>query len=160
MRILFVCMGNICRSPTAEGVMRGLLRAEGLEQSVEIESAGTGGWHAGSAPDARAVAAARSRDIAIEGEARQVTAEDFERFDLLLAMDRDNERELLARAPHAQARAKVRLLREFDPASVAVGDLDVPDPYYGEGDGFAHVLDVVQAGCAGLLRALREEGRL
>ena len=112
MRILFVCMGNICRSPTAEGVMRGLLREEGLEQAVEVQSAGTGGWHAGSAPDARAVAAARSRDVVIEGEARQVTAADFERFDLLLAMDRDNERELLARAPDAQARAKVRLLRD------------------------------------------------
>jgi protein-tyrosine phosphatase len=158
MRILFVCMGNICRSPTAEGVMRGLLRAEGLEQSVEIESAGTGGWHAGSAPDARAVAAARSRDIVIEGEARQVTAEDFERFDLLLAMDRDNERELLARAPDAQARAKVRLLREFDPAAVAVGDLDVPDPYYGGPHGFDRVLDQVEAACRGLLDEVRAAG--
>jgi protein-tyrosine phosphatase len=158
MRILFVCMGNICRSPTAEGVMRALLRAEGLEQDVEIESAGTGGWHAGSAPDERAVAAARSRDIVVEGEARQVTAEDFERFDLLLAMDRDNERELLARAPDEQARAKVRLLREFDPASVAAGDLDVPDPYYGGPHGFDRVLDQVQAACRGLLDEVRSAG--
>jgi protein-tyrosine phosphatase len=158
MRILFVCMGNICRSPTAEGVMRALLRAEGLEQDVEIESAGTGGWHAGSAPDERAVAAARSRDIVVEGEARQVTAEDFERFDLLLAMDRDNERELLARAPDEQARAKVRLLREFDPASVAAGDLDVPDPYYGGPHGFDRVLDQVQAACRGLRDEVRSAG--
>ncbi len=158
MRILFVCMGNICRSPTAEGVMRGLLRAEGLERAVEIESAGTGGWHAGSAPDARAVAAARTRDIVVEGEARQVTAKDFERFDLLLAMDRDNERELLARAPDAQARAKVRLLREFDPASVAAGDLDVPDPYYGGPHGFDRVLDQVEAACRGLLDEVRSAG--
>jgi protein-tyrosine phosphatase len=158
MRILFVCMGNICRSPTAEGVMRGLLRAEGLERAVEIESAGTGGWHAGSAPDERAVAAARTRDIVVEGEARQVTAEDFERFDLLLAMDRDNERELLARAPDPQARAKVRLLREFDPASVAVGDLDVPDPYYGGPHGFDRVLDQVEAACRGLLDEVRPAG--
>jgi protein-tyrosine phosphatase len=158
MRILFVCMGNICRSPTAEGVMRGLLRAEGLEQAVEVQSAGTGGWHAGSAPDERAVAAAWSRDIVVEGEARQVTAEDFERFDLLLAMDRDNERELLARAPDPQARAKVRLLREFDPASVAVGDLDVPDPYYGGPHGFDRVLDQVQAACRGLLDEVRSAG--
>jgi len=141
MRILFVCMGNICRSPTAEGVMRGLLRAEGLEDAVEIESAGTGGWHAGSAPDARAV-----------------TAEDFDRFDLLLAMDRDNERELLARAPGAQARAKVRLLREFDPASVAAGDVDVPDPYYGGPHGFDRVLDQVEAACRGLLDEVRSAG--
>jgi protein-tyrosine phosphatase len=158
MRILFVCMGNICRSPTAEGVMRGLLRAEGLERAVEIESAGTGGWHAGSAPDERAVAAARTRDIVVEGEARQVTAEDFERFDLLLAMDRDNERELLARAPDPQARAKVRLLREFDPASVAVADLDVPDPYYGGPHGFDRVLDQVEAACRGLLDEVRPAG--
>jgi protein-tyrosine phosphatase len=158
MRILFVCMGNICRSPTAEGVMRSLLRAEGLEGAVEVQSAGTGGWHAGSAPDERAVAVARSRDIVVEGEARQVTAEDFERFDLLLAMDRENERELLARAPDEQARAKVRLLREFDPASVAAGDLDVPDPYYGGPHGFDRVLDQVQAACRGLLDEVRSAG--
>jgi protein-tyrosine phosphatase len=158
MRILFVCMGNICRSPTAEGVMRGLLRAEGLERAVEIESAGTGAWHAGSAPDERAVAAARLRDIVVEGEARQVTAEDFEHFDLLLAMDRDNERELLARAPDREARAKVRLLREFDPASVAAGDLDVPDPYYGGTHGFDRVLDQVEAACRGLLDEVRSAG--
>ena len=115
MRILFVCMGNICRSPTAEAVMRGLLRAEGLEHAVTLDSAGTGGWHAGAPPDARAVAAARSRGVVVEGAARQVTAADFDDFDLLLAMDRDNERELRAVAPDGAARAKVRLLREFDP---------------------------------------------
>ena len=125
---------------------------------MAIDSAGTGGWHAGSAPDGRAVAAARSRDVVVEGEARQVTAEDFERFDLLLAMDRDNERELLARAPDAQARAKVRLLREFDPAAVAVGDLDVPDPYYGGPHGFDRVLDLVEAACRGLLDEVRPAG--
>jgi protein-tyrosine phosphatase len=155
MRILFVCMGNICRSPTAEGVMRGLLRAEGLERVVAIDSAGTGGWHAGDPPDSRAVAAARSRDIVVDGAARQVTDEDFERYDLLLAMDRDNERDLLARAPDAQARAKVRLLREFDAASVAAGDLDVPDPYYGGPHGFDRVLDLVEAACRGLLDEVR-----
>jgi protein-tyrosine phosphatase len=155
MRILFVCMGNICRSPTAEGVMRGLLRAEGLERVVAIDSAGTGGWHAGDPPDSRAVAAARSRDTVVDGVARQVTDEDFERYDLLLAMDRENERDLLARAPDAQARAKVRLLREFDAASVAAGDLDVPDPYYGGPHGFDRVLDLVEAACRGLLDEVR-----
>jgi protein-tyrosine phosphatase len=155
MRILFVCMGNICRSPTAEGVMRGLLRAEGLERVVAIDSAGTGGWHAGDPPDSRAVAATRSRDIVVDGAARQVTDEDFERYDLLLAMDRENERDLLARAPDAQARAKVRLLREFDAASVAAGDLDVPDPYYGGPHGFDRVLDLVEAACRGLLDEVR-----
>jgi len=155
MRILFVCMGNICRSPTAEGVMRGLLRAAGLERVVAIDSAGTGGWHAGDPPDSRAVAAARSRDVVVDGAARQVTDKDFERYDLLLAMDRENERDLLARAPDAQARAKVRLLREFDPASVAAGDLDVPDPYYGGPHGFDRVLDLVEAACRGLLDEVR-----
>jgi protein-tyrosine phosphatase len=158
MRILFVCMGNICRSPTAEGVMRSLLRAEGLDGAVAIDSAGTGGWHAGHPPDSRAVAAARERDIVLEGAARQVTAEDFEHFDLLLVMDRENERDLLARAPDGAARAKVRLLREFDPASVAAGDLDVPDPYYGGPHGFDRVLDMVEAACRGLLDEVRPAG--
>jgi protein-tyrosine phosphatase len=158
MRILFVCMGNICRSPTAEAVMRGLLRAEGLEQAVTIDSAGTGGWHAGDPPDARAVAAARTRAVVVEGAAREVTAADFDDFDLLLAMDRDNARELLARAPDREARAKVRLLREYDLAAVAAGDLDVPDPYYGGAYGFDHVLDLVEAACRGLLDEVRAAG--
>ena len=155
MRILFVCMGNICRSPTAEAVMRELLRAEGFEHGVRLDSAGTGGWHAGAPPDARAVAAARSRGIVVEGAARQVTAEDFDDFDLVLAMDRDNERDLRAVAPDGEARAKIRLLREFDPAAVATGDLDVPDPYYGGPNGFDHVLDLVEAACRGLLDEVR-----
>jgi protein-tyrosine phosphatase len=158
MRILFVCMGNICRSPTAEGVMRSLLRAEGLDGAVAIDSAGTGGWHAGHPPDSRAVAAARERDIVLEGAARQVTAEDFDDFDLLLVMDRENERDLLARAPDGEARAKVRLLREFDPESVAAGDLDVPDPYFGGPHGFDRVLDMVEAACRGLLDEVRPAG--
>jgi low molecular weight protein-tyrosine phosphatase len=158
MRILFVCMGNICRSPTAEAIMRGLLRGEGLEQAIAIDSAGTGGWHAGDPPDARAVAAARSRDVVVEGAAREVTAEDFERFDLVLAMDRENERDLLARAPDDEARGKVRLLREFDAAAVAAGDLDVPDPYYGGPHGFDRVLDLVEAACRGLLDEVRPAG--
>jgi protein-tyrosine phosphatase len=155
MRILFVCMGNICRSPTAEGVMRSLLRAEVLEDRIELDSAGTGGWHAGAPPDERASDAALRRGVALEGAARQVTMEDFDRFDLLLAMDRENLRELLYVAPNDDARAKVRLLREFDPASVAAGDLDVPDPYYGGAHGFEHVLDLVEAACRGLLTEVR-----
>jgi protein-tyrosine phosphatase len=155
MRILFVCMGNICRSPTAEGVMRRLLREEGLEDAVELESAGTGGWHAGEPPDARAAEAAARRGIALDGAARQVTADDFERFDLLVAMDRENLRELLAIAPSDEGAEKVRLLREFDPASADAGDLDVPDPYYGGERGFERVLDLVTAACRGLLADVR-----
>jgi protein-tyrosine phosphatase len=155
VRILFVCMGNICRSPTAEGVMRALLRDAALEERIELDSAGTGGWHAGAPPDERASTAARGRGIALSGEARQVTLGDFERFDLLVAMDRENLRELRALAPDERARAKVRLLREFDPAAVAAGELDVPDPYYGGARGFDRVLDLVQSACRGLLADLR-----
>ena len=155
MRVLFVCMGNICRSPTAEGVMRRLLEDEGLD--IEIDSAGTGGWHAGEPPDERATLAARRRGVTLEGAARQVRPEDFRRFDLLIALDRSNLRELLARAPDEEAAEKVRLLREFDPA--ADGDLDVPDPYYGGDRGFETVLDMVEASCRGLIDELRAAGK-
>jgi protein-tyrosine phosphatase len=157
-RILFVCMGNICRSPTAEGVMRRLLDDSGLTDRVEVESAGTGGWHAGEPPDERATLAARKRGITLSGAARQVTAADFRRYDLLIAMDRGNLRELLAVAPDEEAAEKVRLLREFDPAST--GDLDVPDPYYGGDRGFETVLDMVEAACRGLLDDLRAADRV
>ena len=158
MRILFVCMGNICRSPTAEGVMRRLIEDEGLAGRVEVESAGTGAWHAGEPPDARATVAARRRGVTLEGAARQVRASDFRRFDLLIALDRSNLRELLALAPDEEAAEKVRLLREFDPA--AAGDLDVPDPYYGGDRGFETVLDMVEAACRGLLEDLRAADRV
>ena len=155
MRILFVCMGNICRSPTAEGVMRRLVEDEALD--IEVDSAGTGGWHAGEPPDERATVAARRRGVTLEGAARQVRAEDFERFDLLIALDRSNLRELIARAPAEDAAETVRLLREFDPA--AGGDLDVPDPYYGGDRGFETVLDMVEAACRGLIDELRAAGK-
>jgi len=158
MRILFVCMGNICRSPTAEGVMRSLLEREGLDGRIELDSAGTGGWHAGAPPDERATDVARRRGIVLEGQARQVTAGDLDRFDLVLAMDRENLRDLRALAAGDEARAKLRLLREFDPRAVAAGDLDVPDPYYGGARGFEDVLDIVQAACAGLVDELRAAG--
>jgi protein-tyrosine phosphatase len=158
MRILFVCMGNICRSPTAEGVMRRLLEDAGLADRVEVESAGTGGWHVGEPPDERAALAARRRGVTLAGAAQQVRAADFRRFDLLIAMDRGNLRELLAVAPDEEAAEKVRLLREFDPASS--GDLDVPDPYYGGDRGFETVLDMVEAACRGLLDELRAAERV
>jgi protein-tyrosine phosphatase len=155
-RVLFVCLGNICRSPTAEAVMARLVAEAELEHAIELDSAGTGAWHVGSPPDERATAAAAGRGIAMRGTARQVTDEDFASFDLLLAMDADNHRALRARAPHPQAAAKVRMLREFDPASEDAVSLDVPDPYYGGTDGFDRVLDLVEAACAGLLEELRD----
>ena len=152
-------MGNICRSPTAEGVMRRLLHEEGLEHAVAVDSAGTGDWHVGSPPDARATVAARARGIALAGAARQIAAADFDEYDLILAADRRNLRDLRALLP-PEARAKVHLLREFDPASEGTPDLDVPDPYYGGDDGFERVLDLVEAACRGLLDDLRAAGRL
>ena len=146
MRLLFVCMGNICRSPTAEGVMRRLIADEGLD--IEVDSAGTGGWHAGEPPDERATIAARRRGVTLEGVARQVKPADFRRFDLLVAMDRGNLRELLDLAPDEEAREKVRLL---------VADADVPDPYYGGDRGFEKVLDMVESACRELLDELREK---
>jgi low molecular weight protein-tyrosine phosphatase len=148
-------MGNICRSPTAEAVMRSLVREAGLEDEIAIESAGVGDWHVGYPPDRRAAEAARRRGVTLEGTARQVRPGDFADFDLLLAMDRDNLRELRALAPDAEAAEKVRLLREFDPASAGAPDLDVPDPYYGGAQGFETVLDQVEAACRGLLDTLR-----
>ena len=140
--------------------MRGLVREAGLEGEIEIDSAGTGGWHVGAPPDERATAAAGRRQIRLEGAARQFEPGDFDRFDLILAMDESNRSELLAQAPDDDARAKVRLLREFDPASEGAPDLDVPDPYYGGDEGFEHVLDLVESACRGLLDALRADGRL
>ena len=144
-RLLFVCMGNICRSPTAEAVMRHLVAGAGLQDAIEVDSAGTGGWHAGARPDRRATAAARSRGIVLDGAARQVTARDFHDFDLLLAMDEDNLRDLLALAPSGTEH-KVRKLAA----------VDVPDPYYGGELGFETVLDIVTDACAGLLDELRQ----
>ncbi len=155
-RVLFVCLGNICRSPSAEGTMRALVREAGLQEEIELDSAGTGGWHVGSPPDERASAAAARRGIALEGSARRVRGDDFDDFDLILAMDSANLDELRQLAGGSEtARAKVRLLREFDPASDGSGELDVPDPYYGAGDGFERVLDMVDAACRGLLAQIR-----
>jgi protein-tyrosine phosphatase len=148
-RVLFVCLGNICRSPTAEGVMRRLVEEQGLSDEIEIDSAGTGGWHVGAPPDARATEAARRRGTTLEGAARRFDPRtDFDRFDLILAMDAENKRDLLALAPDDAARAKVRM---FLP-----GDRDVPDPYYGGDDGFERVLDLVEEAAASLLRELRQ----
>jgi protein-tyrosine phosphatase len=151
VRVLFVCLGNICRSPTAEGVMRAQVHEAGMEDQVELDSAGTGSWHVGSPPDARATAAAAGRGIALAGSARRVSATDFDDFDLMIAMDSANVADLRLMAVDDEQRAKVRLLREFEGDGDQAGELDVPDPYYGEGDGFERVLDMVQASCAGLL---------
>ncbi len=161
VRVLFVCMGNICRSPTAEGVLQEMLAARGLAAQVDVDSAGTGAWHVGQRADPRAIAAAGARGVTLSSIARQVRPEDLDDFDLVLAADRTNQRELLALAgADPSRRAKIRLLREFDPESVASGELEVPDPYFGDGDGFETVLDICEAACRGLLDDLAASGQL
>jgi protein-tyrosine phosphatase len=149
VRICFVCLGNICRSPTAEGVMRHLVAQAGRVEGFEIASAGTAAYHEGERPDRRSLATARARGVELPGRARQFRREDFERFDHVLAMDRENYRELLRLAPDEAARAKVALLRSFDPEAPA--EADVPDPYYGGTDGFDLVFEICMAACRGFL---------
>lgn len=150
--ILFVCMGNICRSPTAEGVFGRVLRTAGLDSQVALDSAGTHGYHVGESPDSRAVAAAGAREIDIAGlRARKVSADDFYRFDLILAMDADNLRLLDELAPD-DAKADLRLMLDFssrDPGGA------VPDPYYGGEAGFERVLDLLEEAGEGLLAHLQ-----
>ena len=129
------------------------VEAAGLGDRIIIESAGTGGWHVGDGPDPRAAAEARRRGVPMKHAAQTFTARDFARFDLILAMDRENLADLLAIAPGADAADKVRLLRSYDPT--APSDAEVPDPYYGGPDGFAHVFDMVERACDGLLTTLR-----
>ncbi len=150
-RVLFVCMGNICRSPTMHGVFRERLRIAGLASTIEVDSAGTHGYHAGAPPDERSQAAARRRGLDLSGlRARNVEAQDFDFFDLILAMDDDNLESLRAMAPE-QHRHKLALLLEY-----SLGDVgrSVPDPYYGGPIGFERVLDIAEEAADGLLAKL------
>ena len=153
IRVVFVCTGNICRSPTAEGVFRALADAEGLGEAIAADSAGTHGYHVGDAPDTRAQAAAARRGIDLSGQrSRLFGAGDFETFDYVLAMDRMNYRTLSIVCP-AHARGRLSLFLDFAPS---LGLDEVPDPYYGADDGFEEVLDIVEAASRGLLAAIRE----
>ena len=153
-RILFVCMGNICRSPAAEGVFLHLLAQQGLEDRFLVDSAGTGGWHVGQPADRRMRAAAERRGIHLPSRARQISLADLADFDRILTMDDDNLKdvrslagELAGRRPLAQIEAITSYCRLFQPR-------DVPDPYYGGEQGFEHVLDLLEDACAGLLERL------
>lgn len=152
MKVLFVCMGNICRSPTAEGVFRHHVQLAGLQDRIQIDSAGTDDWHVGKSPDSRTRQAARRRGYDLDTlRARQVEVEDFRRFDLILTMDHDNLARLQALRP-ADATAELDLfLRRYGVA----GDV-VPDPYYGGADGFEQVLDLIEQGSQALLTEVRE----
>jgi protein-tyrosine phosphatase len=150
-RVLFVCLGNICRSPTAEAVFRELARRHAAELEIEVDSAGTHAYHAGDAPDERAIEAARRRGIEMSAiRARVVEAADFERFDLVIAMDEAVYGRLKRIAPRRHA-DRVRLFLEYAPA---LGRREVPDPYYGGAAGFEEVLDLVEEASRGLLAAL------
>jgi len=153
MRILFVCMGNICRSPTAQGVFQRLLEQTGLIREIEIDSAGTHAYHVGKAPDPRAQTVALRRGIDLSPfRARRVAPGDFEKYDYILAMDQENLSELRAMCP-PQYINKLSLFLEYAPELV---ERDVPDPYYGGARGFEQVLDLVEIASEGLLRHLRQ----
>ncbi len=156
MRILFVCLGNICRSPTAEGVLRVIAAREAPELSIEVDSAGTAAYHVGEPPDPRTRAAAARRGYDLHSlRARVVEPADFTHFDLILAMDQENLRVLQRRAPDA-AHERLRLFMEFAPHADTP---EVPDPYYGGPNGFEEVLDLVEAAARGLLAHLRQRAR-
>jgi protein-tyrosine phosphatase len=155
VRVCFVCLGNICRSPTAEGVFRHLVAEAGLGHALEIDSAGTAGYHSGEAPDQRARAAGQRAGITIGGRARQFLASDFARFDHVIAMDATNLADLtrLARAPDSAR--KIRLMRSFDPAASA--GAPIPDPYYGGDRDFDEVLELCRVACRHLLQEIKAE---
>lgn len=149
--VLFVCLGNICRSPLAEGVFLHRAEEAGLSASFRVDSAGTGAWHVGERPDPRSLQVAAEHGVALPGRARQVTPEDLRTFDVVVAMDRDNLAALRELQTSSGGTARLHLLREFDPA--ADGD-EVPDPYYGGPLGFEEVYGMVDAACRGLLARL------
>jgi len=150
--VLFVCMGNICRSPTGEGVFLAAVRESGFEQRIIVDSAGTIGYHTGNPADRRMSAAAKRRGIQLDGRARKVTRTDLDEFDFVIAMDRDNLDGL--RSLHPSPRARLELFSHW--LDTEAWPVDVPDPYYGGDDGFEYVLDMIQAGVPRLLDDVRQ----
>ena len=151
MKLLFVCLGNICRSPAAENIMNHLAAKSSLSNEIECDSAGTANYHSGNPPDKRMQAAAANRNIPMNGSARQFTTADFTDFDLILAMDRENYQNILALDPQRQYRAKVKMMCDF---AAQHPDKEVPDPYFGGAEGFDYVIDLLTDACSGLLLEL------
>lgn len=148
-RLLFVCLGNICRSPAAENIMNHLIEQAGLDDRIVCDSAGTGGYHIGSPPDRRMTLAAKQRGITLQGQARQFQKSDFENFDLILAMDRENYEDILSLDRTGRYRDRVRLMCSF---CTRHSEQEVPDPYYGGPEGFNKVIDLLLDACEGLLK--------
>lgn len=153
-KILFVCLGNICRSPSAENIMNHLIKEQGKSDSIICDSAGTANYHSGSSPDRRMAVAAQKQGITLLGKARQFTKKDFAEFDLILAMDKSNYRDILALDPEQKYRDKVKMMCDF---CTSFSDREVPDPYYGGVDGFDYVIDLLIDACKGLLVFIETE---
>jgi protein-tyrosine phosphatase len=151
-KILFVCLGNICRSPSAEGIMNHLIQQYHLDGKIMCDSAGTASYHIGKPPDARMTEAARIQGIELQGAARQFKRQDFEDFDLILAMDRDNYADILSLDRDGSYQHKVKLMCDFCRRH---SDLEVPDPYYGGPEGFNYVIDLLLDACDGLIQEIR-----
>ena len=147
-KLLFVCLGNICRSPSAENIMNHLIQEADLSAKITCDSAGTSAYHIGADPDERMSAAATKRGLNLVGKARKLTPKDLQRFDLILAMDRENYQDILYLDREGKYEDKVRLMCEF---ATQKGDKEVPDPYYGGQDGFDYVIELLYDSCAGLL---------
>ncbi len=156
-KLLFVCLGNICRSPAAENIMNHLIEQNQLSKQIICDSAGTSSYHIGSPPDQRMTAAASQLGIKLRGQARQLKKSDLENFDLILAMDRVNYQEILALDPTEQYWHKVHLMCDF---CSKYNTKEVPDPYYGGADGFNHVIDLLHDACNGLLQHVNQEIRM
>jgi len=158
IHVCFVCLGNICRSPLAQGVFEQLVAQEGLEDRIQITSAGTGNWHVGSPPDARMQKTANRYGVQLNSRGQQIQSTDFFELDLILAMDHSNLTILEQICPNPGEAEKLRLFRSFDPQ--ANGDLDVPDPYYGGGRGFEIVYQIVERTCPKILEFLKTQANL
>jgi protein-tyrosine phosphatase len=150
MKILCVCLGNICRSPAAEAAIRSAAREAGVE--VEVDSAGTGSWHIGDGPHPESVAAGARAGLEITGRARKFNTLDFERFDIILAMDESNKSDLVDLAPDKESQAKIRLFRTFDPATT---ETEIPDPWGGPTEGYEETIRIVTAAALGLINHIR-----
>ncbi len=158
VRVLFVCLGNICRSPAAEGIMQKLVEKNGLGDFIEVDSAGTSGWHEGELPDERMREHGEKRDYSFDSRARKFRSSDFKEFDYIIVMDKNNYNNVKTMADGKEQIGKIRMMTDY---SMQYSHHDyVPDPYYGGASGFELVLDLLEDGCEGLLQTIKKEHSL